>query len=122
LLLPPPEETNIEPFHKADLSGTEIDVFIFLGKSIEAKKKKKTPHRRFVRGSLSSSVPDPSFLIFSLLFFTRFFLSSLKPSEEEMDLLRLPTTSFLTSTRGFAQQQQLQNKSRKIIFELSSLG
>jgi hypothetical protein len=43
LLLPPPEETNIEPFHKADLSGTEIDVFIFLGKSIEAKKKKKPP-------------------------------------------------------------------------------
>jgi hypothetical protein len=39
----PPEETNTEPFHKADLSGTEIDVFIFLGKSIEARKEKRTP-------------------------------------------------------------------------------
>jgi hypothetical protein len=75
LLLPPPEETNTEPFHKADLSGTEIDVFIFLAKSIEAKKKKKLkkPHRRFGHGSLSSSVLDPSFLMFSLFFFTRFF-------------------------------------------------
>jgi hypothetical protein len=93
-----------------------------LGKSIEAKKKKKNPHRRFGHGSLSSSVLDRSFLMFSLFFFTRFFLSSLKPSEEEMDLLRLPTTTFLSSTRGFAQQQQLQNNYRKTIFELAPLG
>jgi hypothetical protein len=71
LLFPPPEETNTEPFHKADLSGTEIDVFIFLANLLKRKKKKKT-HRRFGHGSLSFSVLDPSFLMFSLFFSTRF--------------------------------------------------